>query len=145
MTTDNTIKISTPEVIFEAFDDEIVLINLDNGNYYSLDKVAAKIWKYIVEGVTKKGIIERVDLEYIGPQNIIETKIDNFFEKLLTEGLITFEEFAITEENNPENNFEARTNSIEFDEPILSRYSDMQDLLLLDPIHEVDDAGWPKT
>ena len=28
--------------------------------------------------------------------------------------------------------------------PVLNKYSDMQDLLLLDPIHDVDEeAGWP--
>jgi hypothetical protein len=27
----------------------------------------------------------------------------------------------------------------------LNKYTDMQDLLLLDPIHEVDAAGWPST
>jgi hypothetical protein len=30
-------------------------------------------------------------------------------------------------------------------EPVLDKYTDMQELLLLDPIHEVDDAGWPHT
>jgi hypothetical protein len=27
--------------------------------------------------------------------------------------------------------------------PVVQRYDDLEDLLLLDPIHEVDDAGWP--
>jgi hypothetical protein len=27
--------------------------------------------------------------------------------------------------------------------PVLERYSDMQALLVLDPIHEVDEQGWP--
>lgn len=31
----------------------------------------------------------------------------------------------------------------DFETPALHKYSDMQDLLLLDPIHEVDDTGWP--
>jgi hypothetical protein len=30
-----------------------------------------------------------------------------------------------------------------FTPPVLSRYTDMQDLLLLDPIHDVDETGWP--
>ncbi len=33
----------------------------------------------------------------------------------------------------------------EFTPPVLEKYTDMQDLLLIDPIHEVNDAhGWPK-
>ena len=27
--------------------------------------------------------------------------------------------------------------------PVLQKHTDMQDLLLLDPIHEVDETGWP--
>jgi hypothetical protein len=27
--------------------------------------------------------------------------------------------------------------------PTLQKHTDMQDLLLLDPIHEVDETGWP--
>jgi hypothetical protein len=27
--------------------------------------------------------------------------------------------------------------------PVLAVYTDMQDLLLLDPIHDVDEIGWP--
>jgi hypothetical protein len=30
-----------------------------------------------------------------------------------------------------------------FQPPTLRKYTDMQDLLLIDPIHEVDDLGWP--
>ncbi len=29
--------------------------------------------------------------------------------------------------------------------PVLESFTDMQDLILLDPIHEVDAAGWPNT
>jgi len=30
-----------------------------------------------------------------------------------------------------------------FVKPILQKYTDMADLLLLDPIHEVGEQGWP--
>ncbi len=28
--------------------------------------------------------------------------------------------------------------------PIIEKYTDLEELLLLDPIHEVDESGWPK-
>jgi hypothetical protein len=31
-----------------------------------------------------------------------------------------------------------------FEPPRLERYNDMNDYFLLDPIHEVDTAGWPR-
>ena len=30
-----------------------------------------------------------------------------------------------------------------FDVPVLIAYTDMQDLLLADPIHDYDETGWP--
>lgn len=33
---------------------------------------------------------------------------------------------------------------LHFEEPIFHKYTDMEDLLLLDPIHDVDETGWPK-
>ena len=32
-----------------------------------------------------------------------------------------------------------------FEAPRLERYTDMQDIILLDPVHQVDAAGWPHT
>ncbi len=33
--------------------------------------------------------------------------------------------------------------SLAFEAPKLEKFTDMQDLVLLDPVHEVDDVGWP--
>ena len=30
-----------------------------------------------------------------------------------------------------------------FEAPKLSKYTDMEQLLLLDPVHDVDETGWP--
>jgi hypothetical protein len=30
-----------------------------------------------------------------------------------------------------------------YDPPVLNRYDDLQKLALLDPIHDVEEAGWP--
>ena len=37
-------RINSPGVVFEAFDDEVVIINLDSGNYFSFNKVGSAIW-----------------------------------------------------------------------------------------------------
>jgi hypothetical protein len=39
---------------------------------------------------------------------------------------------------------EPRTDKIVFEKPILEKHSDMQDFLLVDPIHEIDYTEWPK-
>ena len=35
------------------------------------------------------------------------------------------------------------TSQDDFTNPVLEKFTDMAELLLLDPIHEVDDSGWP--
>ena len=39
----------------------------------------------------------------------------------------------------PHDAFKANT----FTPPVLKKYTDQQELLLLDPIHDVSDLGWP--
>ena len=39
----------------------------------------------------------------------------------------------------PQNGTAARR----YEAPALAKFTDMQELLLLDPVHEVDEAGWP--
>jgi len=64
--------------------------------------------------------------------------IEEFISRLLLEELIS-EKIAesLTEE------------TLDFDTiatylpPIVEKYTDMQDLLMLDPIHDIDETGWP--
>ena len=43
-------KVTIPkDVLFHTVDDEMVLLNLVNGKYFSLDDVGADIWSLIVE------------------------------------------------------------------------------------------------
>ena len=39
---------------------------------------------------------------------------------------------------------DASGEKVAFEPPRLERYTDMKDYFLLDPIHEVDTAGWPR-
>ena len=41
------------------------------------------------------------------------------------------------------NAMEAGASARPYEPPQLEKYTDMQDLVLLDPVHEVDATGWP--
>ena len=43
MSSDIRFRINRPRVVYEVMDDEVVIIDFDTGNYYSLEKVAADI------------------------------------------------------------------------------------------------------
>ncbi len=135
--------INSPHVIRETFDDdEVVIVNLNSGSYYSLEKVAAEIWHLLEKGNAFDEILADLALRYEGDGNEIEATVRQFFHELQQDDLIvSAEPREVTEKITPE----VVAAKLPFKAPVLLKYTDMQELLLLDPIHEVDDSGWPKS
>jgi len=139
-------KINSPKVIHETIDGETVIVNLDSGNYYSLNAVGADIWDAIGKGIPLDYIVGDISCRYYGEQEEINRTISQFIDELIQETLISprdGENTGTEHSNEPFVKTEVSDGHPPFIAPILQKYSDMQELLLLDPIHEVDDAGWP--
>jgi len=141
------IKIETLRVVHETIDGETVILNLQSGNYYSLDGIGAQIWNYIEKGATVYHIIDMLRSDFKGDRDEIESETNKFLSELVEEKLVILDESDTsdsfqTDANKLENDIQKQERS--FIPPILNKYTDMQDLLLLDPIHDVDDSrGWP--
>jgi hypothetical protein len=139
-------RINTPKVIHETIDGETVIVNLDSGNYYSLDAIGAEIWDSVGKGVPVDHIIEDISGRYTGEREEMDRAVRLFVKELLQEALISQLE-AGTAGSGAVHEPSVKSTPTEvlpdFKAPTLQKYSDMQDLLLLDPIHEVDDTGWP--
>jgi len=140
-------KINEPNVVHENIDGETVVLNLDTGNYYSLVGVGAEIWEFILKGMTGAEILGMIRQSYEFPSGDEENAVHSFLEELRQEGLIVAHDGdeaagvqeAFLAEKKPGGAKAA------FHPPVLNKYTDMQDLLVLDPIHEVDATGWPST
>ena len=135
-------KINAPHIVHEIFaDEEAAIINLKSGNYYSLDPVGAFLWAHIESGLTVGEIVEQALSRYEGAPVEVNHEISRFLGALQEEQLIV----AATEATGQPVKTPANGNGakIAFSPPVLERYNDMQELLLLDPIHEVDETGWP--
>lgn len=141
-------RVNSPKVVHETIDNEVVIIHFDSGNYYSLDGVGADIWSFVETGSTVSEIVEAIAHRYEGSRAVIKAAVNQLIVELQQEDLI-----APDKSKEPESikGLEIRveagseTERPGFEAPILHKYTDMQDLLLLDPIHEVDEAGWPRT
>lgn len=133
-------RVNAPKVLYEAFEDETVLINLDSGSYYSFSGSGAVIWDCIVRGESVGCVIENLQKRFGGRDGIAPT-VQDFVSELVEENLIV-EESSGAERNVQQARTEIFTIA-QFERPALQKYTDMQDLLLLDPIHEVDEMGWP--
>ena len=133
-------RANRPQVIFEQFEDEIVLINLDSGNYYSLNRPAADVWGLMEKGCAAGEIAERMVRLYEGDSAQIEAGVHRLLTELHKEGIIVPSNGVQAAEQAPG---PVPAEKKPFDLPVLHAYNDMQELLLLDPIHEVTEQGWP--
>jgi hypothetical protein len=134
-----TYRVMTPEVIADVIDGEAVIMNLKTGTYFSSDGSGAECWQALASGLSVESVVERLAASYAADRASIESAVNDFVRDLVSHALIA-------PSDAPPSPGPARPLILSrspFRAPVLNVFSDMQDLLLLDPIHDVDTAGWP--
>lgn len=126
-------KPNEPSVISEPMDEELVVINLESGCYYNLNPSASKIWSSLESGASMESILAAQKANGHDPQEVAEV-LGTFFQYLQDENLMT----AIEADEN-----ESPVEAMDYAKPTIEKFTDMQEMLLLDPIHEVSEMGWP--
>ncbi|MBK6741668.1 MAG: hypothetical protein IPG66_01315 [Hydrogenophilales bacterium] len=132
-------EIAAPDVVAEDFGSEVVVLNLANGRYFSLLGVAADLWRDIVAGHRPRDLIGHL----LARNSASAEAVRLYLLALLNESLIR--PIQVSREIPP---VEQATGIVALDSgaepPMLEIFDDMADLLLCDPIHDVDeDIGWP--
>lgn len=128
-------------MIHEAIDGEVVMINLENGKYYSLRGSGARVWAGVAGLAGVDEIAADLARTYVGADEA-GAAVAAFLAELEGEELIV-PSTANPGPAAPSEPLDAVPDP--FQPPVLERFTDMQDLLLLDPVHEVDEAqGWPR-
>ena len=112
-----------------------MLLNMEAGHYYSLLGVGAALWQQITGGTTREALLASLESAYSAEDEAqLAGDLDAFLEALRQEELLM-------------DCSDTQAVEVKFDQqyaaPKLATYSDLQDLLLLDPIHDVDETGWP--
>lgn len=136
-----TYKINDGKVISETLDGETIIINLDTGNYYSTNGTAAIIWSQIESNNGTQNILNYFLNHYEVKEDILEKSIIEIIDLLIKDNLIiesvsnTLDEISEKQENVQKESFII---------PKIEKYDDMKEMLLADPIHDVDEKdGWP--
>lgn len=140
------LKINSPHVVHDTFDGETILVNLKNGNYYSFDKLGAVIWELIEKNVLLNKIIEVINRKFPETGKKAKDDIETFIRNLLKENLLCEDSNATSAETATDDQLSETLISERitgYEPPIMNKYTDMQDMLLLDPIHDTDEKGWP--
>jgi Coenzyme PQQ synthesis protein D (PqqD) len=137
-----------PGVLHEEIDGEVIAIDLGTGTYYSLRGSAARVWGLVSEypGVSGSEIAGVVARYYDREADGFVAPVVQFLDELRTEGLVrTVERPSADAIVSLEEDLAASPvhEQEEFVPPRMEKFTDMQDLVLLDPVHEVGGAGWP--
>ena len=147
-------RIRAPMVVAEVFADEVIAVNFDDGTYYSLGETGRDVWLGIQDQASLEEIVAHLDAHYvIDDRGEVIRTVQTFLDALVAEGLIVSAGDTAPATTAQGSRGERRRavaaswrggGRSPFRPPTLERHTDMKQLLLLDPIHEVDDGGWPQ-
>jgi len=124
-------RVRDKDVAAKRFDDETIVINLSTGLYYALTGTGSVAWGGLAGGVAPAGIAQALATAYDRAADDVRDDMTGFVAMLLEEELI-----ERTAENGAET-IDLPTvgddRPAAYSPPTLERYSDMADLLGLDP------------
>ena len=131
-------EVAAPEVVDEDFGGEIVVLNLSDGRYFSLRGVAASLWRDVRAGHRPDAIVGAVR----EAEGRLAQEVTDYFVALAQAGLIRQRTQAVAEV--PATAASVSELLTERASPVMEAFDDMAELILSDPIHDVEeDIGWP--
>jgi Coenzyme PQQ synthesis protein D (PqqD) len=132
-------RTNTPPVLYETVNNETIVVNLDTGSYYDLNESAGYVFGLLKDGATADEVAGRAAARYGIDADEAASDVRELLAKLVDEQLAVPAEGVAGEGAPPE----PEPAPVPYAAPVINKYTDMQELLLLDPVHEVDETGWP--
>lgn len=141
MSAEQYYSIRSKQVINETLDNETIIINLETGVYYSLNPTATLVWKGLIAGISIHAIAAELQIRYPETPDVAAA-VQKFINFIAMEQLIEGSVAGASDVEKFKGEVAADTRA--FVTPTIEKYEDMQEMLLADPIHEVEQDGWPK-
>jgi hypothetical protein len=140
MRRDDIIAANSVSAASEDFGGEAVIIHFDRGTYFSLGGSAPAIWAMVQKPVTMAGMIDAIRSAKIAVTPEFEFALGVFVEQLLEHDLVRPAKSA--EPSSLPSGVDA---ALFTNPPTLEVFTDLAELILMDPVHEVDVLeGWPR-
>ena len=134
-------RINAPAVVSEIIDGEAIIMHISSGHYFSAPATGSLVWSWIEQGADTRSIVQRLAARFSAPQATLSEALSTFVSDLLAHDLIVPIEAPPVA--TPVDNEVASPSRSAFIPPVLEVHTDMQDMLLLDPVDDVDETGWP--
>ncbi|MGH2633375.1 MAG: PqqD family protein [Tepidiformaceae bacterium] len=132
-------RLNAPEVVTETLDGEALIVHLTSGCYYSCRGIGEAVWARLLAGDTADEAANALASSFSVAAARVEDDVRTFLAQVIEEGLLVESAVAPDGSTAP-----ASLVTGEYAPPVLERYTDMQELLALDPVHDIEKTeGWP--
>lgn len=124
-------------VASEILNGEVVALDQRELSYYSVTGSGAAMWEGLMRGTTVDGLVAALEARYDAPRDVVAAAVAEMVATLVKDGLLA----EVPGDPPPAEPYDGAKAA--WSEAKIERFNDLQSLLLLDPIHDVDTAGWP--
>jgi hypothetical protein len=83
-----TVLIRNNEQIFSEIDDEIVMLNIPNGEYYNLNSVASLLWSFLNQPKSFNSLLTLLQEKYQVSKDVCELDTKHFVLEMIEKGLL---------------------------------------------------------
>ena len=120
-------RLNAPRFAAESFENEVVILDVEGGVYYSLEGAAVWIFQALAAGAAPERLIEMC-------RSLHGDEVVSIVQRLIDETIFVATDAPGHEPLPPPPAAPA---------PRMTRFDDLQLLLQIDPVHDVDATGWP--
>lgn len=130
VTAETRLRINDDEIAAEVIDSEAVLINLATGTYYTMEGTGGDVWSLVERGLSLAEMSRLLAERYGVAADVVAADLQHLAAELLEEGLVRLAGEApkggalVPLEGEPAGAYVR---------PTLTRYTDMTEILALDP------------
>jgi hypothetical protein len=129
-------------IVAEVLEGEVMVVNLANGYYYVLEGTGADLWSLLAHGSTVAEATAAMTRRYAATPAEIETAVIDFVNQLVTEDLLdpAGDEVAAAAPDGSDTG----DGLAPFTLPAMYKYTDMANLVQMDPIRDFEESRWPR-
>lgn len=135
-----TLTTNVTQISAETFDSEIVVIHFLQGTYFSVRGAGIALWNWLEQGADEGTLAELLAERYGLDPELGRAEVERCLALLKEHDLI------VESPDSPASRDSRRMDvgPAGFEEAVVEVFNDLQELIAIDPVHEVDPMqGWP--
>jgi hypothetical protein len=134
----DVVTVNSAAIASEVFDEETVVINFEKGTYFSMRGSASAIWSLLKAPTSIAAIMHELQPQQKAHADF-EATLTQFIDQLLDQDLLIRSVDTPVRPHLPNHLMDKLAHP-----PNLEVYSDLAELIAMDPVHEIDTfSGWP--